>query len=150
MVTDLSINHRYCNMDYILLSSLMLSMVLYLLVLYDIACQFSKKFTQRMATYPSQLQVSIKKIRWAIPKKHIAVHGPDHSRFSLNFLRWVARTYGEGVEVGWFFNNPLSGATMEMGMAMRHEVLDDHWNAWNWSKTVRFGLLFIECNNNLG
>ena len=86
-----------------------------------------------------QIPSSQVQINWAIPKKHITVHGPDHSRFSLNFLQWVGRTYGEGVEVGWFWNNPLSGSTSEMGSGMRHEVIDDNWNAWNWSKTIGFG-----------
>ena len=132
-------------MDYVLLRTLALSLVLFLLLSYDIACQFSKNFKQRLETYGTELQVNIQKVRWAIPKKHIAVHGADHSRFSLNFLRWVGRTYGEGIESAWSWTNPLSGATIEMGMAMQHEVLDDHWNAWNWTKIVTLGIFKVDC-----
>ncbi|THH17670.1 hypothetical protein EUX98_g9084 [Antrodiella citrinella] len=138
-VGDLQKGEKFCNMDYLVLSTLVLSLVLRLVLSYDIACQYSKKFDTRRLLYSEDLQVNIEAIRWAIPKKHIAVHGKNHSRFSLNFLRHVGRTYGEGIESAWNYNNPLSGATIEMGLALRHEVLDDHWNAWNWLKTVSFG-----------
>ena len=126
-------------MDYLLLSTLNFLQMIYLLVSYDIACQFSKNFLRRIKSYSQNLQKTFKDLRWAIPKKHIAVHGPNHSKYSLNFLRWVARTYGEGIESGWSYNNPLAGATSEMGTGMRHEVIDDNWNAWNWHKTMTFG-----------
>lgn len=35
--------------------------------------------------------------------------------------------------------NPISMATKEMGPAMRHEVLDDHWSSWNWTKIQNMG-----------
>ncbi|THH13992.1 hypothetical protein EUX98_g9660, partial [Antrodiella citrinella] len=138
-VGDLQKGEKYCNMDYLVLSTLVLSLIHRLVLSYDIACQYSKKFDTRRLSYSEDVQVNIEAIRWAIPKKHIAVHGKNHSRFSLNFLRHVGRTYGEGIESAWNYNNPLSGATIEMGLALRHEVLDDHWNAWNWLKTVSFG-----------
>lgn len=78
-------------------------------------------------------------IHWAIPKKHIVVHGPNHSQYSFNFLPGVGRTYGEGIESGWSHLNPISMSTKEMGPAYRQEVLNDHWNFWNWNKILNLG-----------
>ncbi|TCD59870.1 hypothetical protein EIP91_011272 [Steccherinum ochraceum] len=139
---DLQKGEKYCNMDFLLLSTLSALMFLFVLVSYDIACQFSKNFVSRMESYPPSLHREFDELRWAIPKKHIQVHGRNHSRWSFNFLRWVARTYGEGVEVGWHYNNPLSGQTSEMATGVRHEVLDDNFNAWNLMKILAFGTRF--------
>ncbi|KAH8089855.1 hypothetical protein BXZ70DRAFT_909950 [Cristinia sonorae] len=141
---DLQKGEKYCNMDYLILSTLAGLTWLYILISYDIACQFSVNFFKRMETYPENLHREFDELRWAIPKKHISVHGRDHSRFSLSFLQWVARTYGEGIESSWHFNNPLSGATSEMATGLRHEVHDDNWNAWNWLKTISFGTHFLK------
>ncbi|KAH8069588.1 hypothetical protein BXZ70DRAFT_1013367 [Cristinia sonorae] len=141
---DLQKGEKYCNMDYLILSTLAGLTWLYVLISYDIACQFSVNFFKRMETYPEELQRDFDILRWVIPKKHISVHGRDHSRFSLNFLRWVGRTYGEGIESSWHFNNPLSGQTSEMATGLRHEVHDDNWNAWNWLKTISFGSHFLK------
>ncbi|THH16521.1 hypothetical protein EUX98_g9291 [Antrodiella citrinella] len=62
-------------------------------------------------------------------------------QFSLNYVQWVGRTYGEGIESAWHVFNSVSMATREMGPAMRHEVLNDHWGSWNWEKILGFGLL---------
>lgn len=113
-----------------------------LFISYDIACQYSKNFRKRIDNNLSEemeipsLQVQI---NWAIPKKHIAVHGPNHSKYSFNFLCGVGRTYGEGIESGWSHMNPISMSTKEMGPALRQEVLNDHWGSWNWTKILNFG-----------
>lgn len=113
-----------------------------LLICYDIACQYHKKFFKRIGDhFPEEVQLDTArtKIQWAIPKKHIAVHGPNHSQYSLNFLPGVGRTYGEGIESSWSHMNPVSMSTKEMGPAYRHEVLDDHWGSWNWAKIQNLG-----------
>lgn len=116
--------------------------IVFLLICYDIACQYHKKFPKRISDHFSpeiQLNISDIKIQWAIPKKHIIVHGPNHSQYSLNFLPGVGRTYGEGIESSWSHMNPVSMSTKEMGPAMRHEALDDHWSSWNWIKIQGLG-----------
>lgn len=90
----------YCTMDYILLATLAGSYLL-LFITYDIACQYYKNFLKRMQDFPPCMQLKsdvAPKVQWAIPKKHWAVHGPSHSRFSLNFLQKCGRMYGEGIE----------------------------------------------------
>lgn len=128
-------------MDYVLLSGL-IGTILLLLITYDIACQYYRHFLERMAAFPPHMQLNpqtAQMLRWAIPKKHWGVHGPDHSRWSLNFLKEVARTHGEGIETSWAHMNPVAVSTREMAPGMRHETLDSHWGSWNWQKVINLG-----------
>ncbi len=132
---------RYLIMDYLVFSTI-LGLALMLLISYDIACQWHKKLARRAREdLPPHIQTDISAldIRYAIPKKHIRVHGPKHSRFSLNFLRWVGRTYAEGIEAHWAHMNPLALSGREMGPGLRREHYNDHWGAWNWQKVIGFG-----------
>lgn len=86
----------------------------------------------------------VDEIRFAIPKKHYQVHGSgSHTRFSLNWLPRVGRTYGEGIEFHWSYINPLATSTREMALGMRHETYNDHWGGWNWQKITSFGSLHL-------
>ncbi|THH18836.1 hypothetical protein EUX98_g8889 [Antrodiella citrinella] len=144
-VGDLQKGERYVNMDYLVLQTLALAVVSLVLLSYDIACQYSKKFRQRVKAFPPEMRLSEDiDVRFAIPKKHFVVHGANHSKYSLNYLQWVGRTYGEGVESAWHVFNSVSMATREMGPAMRHEVLNDHWGSWNWEKILNFGFLMTK------
>ena len=118
--------YRYANMDYLLLSTVAKEDVDEIFLTYDLACQYSIHFKKRVESYPPQLQVdfSAKKFRYAIPKKHWLVHGPNHSHFSLNYIEKVGRTYGEGIEAGWSHIGPISLSTREMAPATRHEAID--------------------------
>ena len=89
-------------MDYLLLNTLMATLIAIILISYDIACQYQKNFKKRMMTYPEDLHLDLDNtlLRWAIPKKHILVHGEDHAQYYLNYLESVGRTYGEGIESG--------------------------------------------------
>lgn len=127
-------------MDYIILSAI-IGTLLMLFISYDIACQWSRNFPKRVQDFAPEMRINFDKtqVRYAIPKKHIRVHGPDHSRYSLNFLPRVGRTYGEGIESHWSHMNPVATSTREMSPAMRHEVMDDHWASWNWQKIIGLG-----------
>lgn len=129
-------------MDYILLSTLT-GTVVPIFLTYDIACQYSKNFARRVANFPPSMrldEIRVVSMKWAIPKKHWRVHGEkNHSQFSLNYLLFSGRTYGEGIETGWSHMNPVSMSTKEMAPAGRREVLDDHWGSWNWQKILGFG-----------
>ena len=135
-------SYRYINIDYLIVSTLVGVFLTILFISYDIACQYSKNFKKRIDNNLSQeMQIPSPQVQinWAIPKKHIAVHGPNHSKYSFNFLSGVGRTYGEGIESGWSHMNPISMSTKEMGPALRQEVLNDHWGSWNWAKILNFG-----------
>lgn len=136
--------YRFLIMDYLMFCTL-LGITLMLLISYDIACQWHKKLaTRALHDLPSHIatDISQRTIRYAIPKKHIRVHGPNHSQFSFNYLRWVGRTYGEGIEAHWAHMNPVALSAREMAPGMRREHMDDHWAGWNWQKTVGFGKYF--------
>jgi hypothetical protein len=71
----------------------------------------------------------------------------------------------EEVETSWAHTNSLGMSVCEVGPGAHHETLNDHWNAWNFHKIVRFctsipffqhyviftmnlGKLFLKCYNN--
>ncbi|KAI0650174.1 hypothetical protein C8Q79DRAFT_1108642 [Trametes meyenii] len=142
---DLHLGEKFAYMDYLLVCTLLGVLVLFLVISYDVACQYCRNFEARLRrNFPVDQQLDLEeiKIRWMIPKNHIAVHGPRHSQFSLNLADKVGRTYGEGVESSWSHLNPVSVSTREMALATRHEVLNDHMSSWNWHKTISFAVHF--------
>ncbi|TFK79970.1 hypothetical protein K466DRAFT_504692 [Polyporus arcularius HHB13444] len=144
-VGDLPNGEKFSIMDYLVFSTI-LGMMLMILISYDIACQWHKKLARRAREdLPPHIRTDISglSLRYAIPKKHIRVHGPNHSRFSFNFLRWVGRTYAEGIEAHWAHMNPVSLSAREMGPGQRREHMDDHWGAWNWQKIIGFAVYLL-------
>jgi hypothetical protein len=145
-VCNLQKGERYINMDYILASTLVDVPLFFLLIVYDIACQWSKNLRHRLSELRSNMDINLDevKITTAIPKGHIKAHGKQcQSTFSLNYLPGSARTDGEGVERDWAHMNALTASTREMGPGNREETLDDHWAAWNWEKILKLGMSII-------
>ncbi|KAG6818426.1 hypothetical protein H0H93_005084 [Arthromyces matolae] len=94
-----------------------------------------------MANWPEGYSIPSKtEIRPAIPKMHETAHEKDnHERFSLHYLAGVGLTDGESIERMWAGHNALGNATKTMGPGTRHDVLDDHFGFWNWSKYIATG-----------
>ena len=130
-------------MDYIALSSIQTTLLVWILFTYDIACQWSRHLRTRVTTYPEHLRQAFENvIRWifAVPKFHLPGHGQAcQSLYSLNRLQFSARTDGEGIERGWSNINPIATSTREMGPGFRHDTLDVHWAALNWRKITGMG-----------
>ena len=85
-------------MDYLVLSTLKDTELKMVLLAYDICCQYYKNFKSRVLEYDESLFIDFDCIEmaYAIPKFHLPAHGEDcHTRFSLNFLLWVGRTWAE-------------------------------------------------------
>ncbi|KAI0654576.1 hypothetical protein C8Q70DRAFT_876809, partial [Cubamyces menziesii] len=138
---DLQLGERQANMDYLAFRTLV-GAALLLVISYDIVCQWTRHLWERMKNWPPAIQIDESRIadfRFGIPKEHIRVHGPGHSRYSFNLLPYVGRTYGEGIESQWSYMNPLALSTREMSLGMRHELMNDHWGSWNWRKILGFG-----------
>lgn len=132
-------------MDYAMLSTLAGERVKSLVISYDIACQWSKNLPTRIPDFPQELRFDLSStaLTTVIPKFHIYAHGKKcQTRWSLNYLRWMGRTDGEGVEREWSHINPVALSTRLMGPGARHDTLDDHWGAWNWRKLVLLGTIF--------
>jgi hypothetical protein len=132
-------------MDFIVLFTLIHVLTSLLLLSYDIVCQWSRNFGKRMRRqFPEWMHIPpwvFTKMRFVIPKFHIYGHGSScQFRFSLNFLKYCARTNGEEPERWWAHINPTSMSTREMGPGARHVTIDDHAAAWNWRKITGFGM----------
>ncbi|KAG6913302.1 hypothetical protein DXG01_008085 [Tephrocybe rancida] len=56
----------------------------------------------------------------------------------------VGWTDREVPERGWANINPITQSTKEMGPGARHDTINDHFNDWNWKKTVQFGPRMIK------
>ena len=130
-------------MDFIFLSSVQDLDVKNLVVSYDIACQWRRNLPRRNEGLPHDIRLDMagRIFEYVIPKFHIAAHGPQcQCRFSLNFRRHMARTDGENIERGWAWMNPAAGSSREMGPGGRHDLIDDIWGFWNWSKVIHAGM----------
>jgi Kyakuja-Dileera-Zisupton transposase len=134
-------------MDFIALATLVGVVITMLMFSYDVICQWSRNFKKRIGQFPSWMQLSpvvLDTVKYVIPKLHIHGHGSRcQTTFSLNFLRYSARTNGEEPERWWAHINPVSMSTKEMGAGARHDTIDDHAAAWNWRKITNFGILIL-------
>jgi hypothetical protein len=132
-------------MDYMFFASLrgINQRSLTLFVSYDIACQWSRAFWDRMMHFPHEFRIDKTKvtIEFLVPKFHLPAHRPAcHSTFSFNFKTHVGHTDGEAPERGWSNTNALSSSTKEMGPGSRRDTLDDHFGDMNWKKVCDLGL----------
>jgi hypothetical protein len=135
-------------MDFILFYSLIGTIFTLLVLSYDIVCQWHRNLRQRIPQYPKAMRIHpavFLDIKYVIPKFHIYSHGsPCQFRFSLNFLKWSARTNGEDIERWWAHANPVSMSTKEMSPGARADTIDDHAAAWNFRKIVNFGAFAVD------
>ncbi|KAJ7786772.1 hypothetical protein B0H14DRAFT_2630156 [Mycena olivaceomarginata] len=110
---DLQVGERYCNMDFLLLAALMGFQILYLILSYNIACQYAINFWQRVAQMPRSMQPQLapENVWWKVPNFHLPPpKGPCHFPVFLPLdvgCGYVARG-GCGAELvilqrsGWF------------------------------------------------
>lgn len=132
---------RYSNMDFIVGSSLRLSTVLFVILSYDIACQWFTNLAERMKTWPEGIKIPPQiQTRPLIPKLHEPGHKKvKHEMYSFNFAHGVGQTDGECPERIWAHHNVLGNATKTQGPGSRQDVLDDHFGFWNWQKYAGMG-----------
>ncbi|KAJ7145502.1 hypothetical protein C8R46DRAFT_918383, partial [Mycena filopes] len=146
-VGDLQQGERYLNIDYMFFMSLAESDLQQFFVSYDIACQWHKNIWDRMQIYPRELQEKNGR-RWfvfLVPKFHLPAHIESCTiNFSFLLTPYVGQTDGEAPERGWSNINPLALSTREMGPHLRREILDDHFNDWNWKKILSMGKYFAD------
>jgi len=83
----LRFNHRFCNIDYVVLSSVKGIRVIRIVFSLDVNCQYSKKFWERMKEFPLHMWIDEETIvEFVIPSWHINAHGADcHADFGLSF-----------------------------------------------------------------
>ncbi|KAJ7696890.1 hypothetical protein B0H14DRAFT_2418343 [Mycena olivaceomarginata] len=143
-VGDLQKGERFANMDYIFGSILRhKDPRLRKIISYDIVCQWWKFLLEQMQELPLLVRVTIilRLFRFVIPKMHIHVHTlACQVKFSLNLVPGSGQTDSEGIERPWASIGAIASSTRVSGPGARHDALDDHWNFWNWLKTI--GLSF--------
>ncbi|KAF8874974.1 hypothetical protein BD779DRAFT_1613491 [Infundibulicybe gibba] len=109
----------------------------YLVVSYDIVCQWRRKLWTRKAVYPESLQIPQEEhqLQYLIPKFHLPAHRQIcQTTYSFNYTPGVGRTDGEAPERGWAAINPAANSTKEMGPGSRQDTLNDHFGDYNWRK----------------
>ncbi|KAF8151201.1 hypothetical protein K438DRAFT_1623891 [Mycena galopus ATCC 62051] len=146
-IGDLQLGERQCNMDFILLSALLNAIIFYLILSYDIACQYGKYFWSRMEKMPDAMHLVLEHSRlwFKIPNFHLPPHKPFcHSPFSFHYMWGAGRTHGETVEQNWEFTNGAAASTKMMGIGTRHGTLEDLFGFHNWRRQVAWRGIFVK------
>ncbi|KAJ7028779.1 hypothetical protein C8F04DRAFT_1212063 [Mycena alexandri] len=136
---DLQVGERFCNGDFVLLAALMIFNVLWLVVSYDIACQYAIHFWDRMSRMPEAMQLKLPRsnVWWKVPNFHLPPHKkPCHSPYSFHWMWGAGMTHGEGVEQNWAFSNGAAGLTRLMGPGSRHATLEDIFGFHNYDRVI--------------
>ena len=114
------------------------------LLIYDIMCQWSKWFLERVKESPYLEVPEGLEILKAIGDFHVKGHVKDClTRFGLAFIDGVGIIDGEVLETLWSVLNESSRSTRGATLAHRAEILDDHMNHSNWKKLVGIGKTHI-------
>ncbi|KAJ7611265.1 hypothetical protein FB45DRAFT_1119943 [Roridomyces roridus] len=138
-IGDLQLGERFCNMDFLLLSALLHFTLLWLILSYDIACQYALNFWTRMEKMPESLRLNIppENLWWKVPNFHLPPHKkPCHGPFSFHWMWGAGMTHGEGVEQNWAFSNGAAASTRLMGPGSRHATLEDIFGFHNYDRTL--------------
>ncbi|KAJ7433022.1 hypothetical protein B0H11DRAFT_1759384 [Mycena galericulata] len=138
-IGDLQAGERYCNMTFLFFSSLLGFVLAYLILSYDIACQFSKHIWMRMVILLEKFHLKIDKanVRWMVPNFHLPGHKKGcYSPFSFHWLWGAGRTHGETVEQNWEFLNGIAAATKLMGLGARATALEGLFAFHNWRRLI--------------
>jgi hypothetical protein len=135
------ISVRQVNIDYSIFHALMyIEDTTTALVIYDICCQWSIHFKERVSTYRFLSLWKDLKIIPAVGKFHLGAHIKEcFHKFSLNFIVGSGELDGEIMETLWAVLDKVAGMTRSMSKFHRQEVLDDYMNNGNWKKHVRSG-----------
>ncbi|KAJ7150429.1 hypothetical protein C8R43DRAFT_1127907 [Mycena crocata] len=144
-IGDLQAGERYCNMDFIFFSAVLNCIITWLILSYDIACQYSKNFWTRMEELPEKMHLDPRKTKvwFKVPNFHILGHKwRCHSPFSFHFMWGAGVTDGEDVEQNWEFTNGAAGSTKMMGLGTRHAFLEALFSFHNWMRTVSYRRVF--------
>jgi len=144
VVCSLNVLDRYSNMDYIFGSTILALNLLFVIISYDVACQWFTNLQSHIdSDWPDEIKPKSQlHIRPLIPKLHEPAHErAGHEQFSFNYGVGVGNTDGECPERIWSGHNALGNSTKTQGPGSRHDVLDDHFGFWNWEKYKSMGKL---------
>jgi hypothetical protein len=126
-------------MDFLLVSVLMTFALLYVVVSYDIACQYAVHFWSRMSNFPEQMRPTVApgNLWWKVPNFHLPPHKkPCHSAYSFHWMWGAGMTHGEGVEQNWAFSNGAAASTRLMGPGGWQACLEDVFGFHNYDRVL--------------
>lgn len=112
------------------------------LIAYDVACQWSIHFDERVnqsihLDIPKDLKYTP-----AVGKFHLAAHREQcFAHYSLNFVEGAGQQDGEVLETLWAALNKAAGSIRAMTQPHRQEMLDEHILDSNWKKHINMGML---------
>ncbi|KAJ6451528.1 hypothetical protein C8R47DRAFT_1229790 [Mycena vitilis] len=141
-VGDLQKGERYSNMDYIFLSAMMGVAALFVVISYDIPCQWQINLPGRLAAMPEHMCINLGLVTllFGLPVWHAAAHEKScQVQHSLTYVDGVGCTDREGIERTWSHLNPLSWATKEMRPGARHDAMEDKIDHLNFEKNLNQG-----------
>ncbi|KAJ6522124.1 hypothetical protein DFH09DRAFT_1251026 [Mycena vulgaris] len=133
-VGDLQKGERYLNMDYMFFKK-------------PRRLRPAANIWDRMQIYERKIRKENEKryFVFLVPKFHLPAHIEScNIKFSFLLTRYVGQTDGEAPERGWANINRLATSTREMAPHLRREVLDDHFNDWNWKKILAMGVFMYD------
>ncbi|KAJ7807746.1 hypothetical protein B0H14DRAFT_3091205 [Mycena olivaceomarginata] len=136
---DLQVGERQCNMDFILLSTLVAIQLLWLVISYDIACQYAIHFWKRMKELPARMHLTLPKenVWWKVPNFHLPDHKPGcHTPYLFHWMPGAGMTHGETIEQNWAFSNGAAASTRRMGPGSRHATLEDIFGFHNYDRLL--------------
>jgi len=111
------------------------------LIIYDICCQWSIHFRQRVSESEFLDLPDPFDIIGAVGKWHLAAHIPEcFPKFSLNFVEGAGQVDGEILETLWSNMDQVAGLAQAMSIAHHQETLDEYMNDSNWRKIIRMGM----------
>ena len=134
--------NMYSNMDMILAYAIVIfSNLLFLVISYDIACQWYVKLYQRMVHWPCRLRIpDTVQTRAVISKLHFHSHqDKNHAQHCLHWMLGVGQCDCECPEQIWAAHNSLRNSTKSQGPGTRHDNLNFHFSFWNWEKYSSIG-----------
>lgn len=139
-------------MDYLVWSSFRDTLLLLFVLSYDIMCQYSINFWDRMGCNFGGRDwlflTGAVSFLWVVPKFHLPAHiRKCWEEYNFAFTRWTAHTDGESVERGWSLLNRLRRVLREMGPGAWRDTLEDHVGDHNWKKTFGLGGFCIPFNH---
>ncbi|ESK84389.1 hypothetical protein Moror_10160 [Moniliophthora roreri MCA 2997] len=143
---DLQKSERYINMDCILLMSLIGCPLPILFVTYNIACQWSINFYERMNQLPISWQFPPdRSVTFKVLKFHLLAHIEKcHAPYALEYMEGVGDVDREAPERSWsgFNNNARSFSMMTAGACL--DTGDDHCNHTNFEKTIKLAKYLLK------
>ncbi|KAL0564016.1 hypothetical protein V5O48_018041 [Marasmius crinis-equi] len=136
-LANLKKGERYSTMDYLFgVVMNLFSALTWVMLMYDICCQWIVKLDKRMTEWPAA--AFVRRVLSVIPgvgKLHEPGHKQEeHQQYSLNYIRGAANTDGEAQERIWAEHNKLGNLTRTMGPGGRQDILEACFAFWNWLK----------------